>query len=83
MGKKQQKCYCGSEKCRGYLGVSEKQQASKGGMLDYIWEDDSSDNDDDDDDDVSDTSEDDEKIKTKKNKSSENQTKDYDVSIFK
>ena len=81
VGKKQQKCYCGSEKCRGFLGISDKQQATKGGMLDYIWEDDSSDDeeDSDEDQDESDSSEEDEKSKHRKNKSSENQAKDYDV----
>ncbi len=83
VGKKQQKCYCGTEKCRGYLGVSDKQQTSKGGVLDYIWEDDSSEDEDSDEvEDESDTSEDDEKLKHKKNKSSENQAKDYDVCIL-
>uniref|UniRef100_A0A4Y6EZ29 [histone H3]-lysine(36) N-trimethyltransferase n=1 Tax=Brachionus koreanus TaxID=1199090 RepID=A0A4Y6EZ29_9BILA len=35
VGKKQQKCYCGSEKCRGYLGASSNSQ------LNTIWESDS------------------------------------------
>lgn len=83
VGKKQQKCYCGSEKCRGYLGVSEKQQSSKsGGMLDYIWEDDSSDEDDDDDEIASESEEEiNERSINKKAKTSEIQSKDYDVSF--
>ncbi len=37
VGKKQQKCYCGSEKCRGFLGVSsnynqKSQQISNGNI---------------------------------------------------
>ena len=35
VGKKQQKCFCGSEKCRGYLGASSNSQ------LNNIWESDS------------------------------------------
>jgi histone-lysine N-methyltransferase SETD2 len=54
VGKVQQKCYCGSEKCRGYLGVStsnnnnQQQQSSPGGAFDHLWdEEESSDNDND------------------------------------
>ena len=35
VGKKQQKCYCGSEKCRGYLGASQSSQSTSN--LDHIW----------------------------------------------
>ena len=46
VGKVQQKCYCGSEKCRGYLGVSttssnnnnQQQQSSPGGAFDHLWD---------------------------------------------
>lgn len=49
-GKKRHKCYCGSEKCRGYLGSGgggTNSNAGGGGTasnptLDYIWEEDSS-----------------------------------------
>ena len=51
-GKKRHKCYCGSDKCRGYLGSSgnnnnnnNNANNANGGVnptLDYIWEDDSS-----------------------------------------
>lgn len=48
-GKKRHKCYCGSEKCRGYLGSSSNNSGSgtggTGGVnptLDYIWEEESS-----------------------------------------
>lgn len=63
VGKIQQKCYCGSEKCRGYLGVStnntttsSNQQQSSGGAFDHIWDEvsDEEDNDDDDEGDESD-----------------------------
>ncbi|CAF0709874.1 unnamed protein product [Brachionus calyciflorus] len=40
VGKKQQKCYCGSEKCRGYLGASSNNQSNQ---LNYIWDSDSED----------------------------------------
>ena len=33
VGKKQQKCYCGSEKCRGFLGVSNNQSNSQSNGL--------------------------------------------------
>ncbi len=39
VGKKQQKCYCGSAKCRGFLGAASNNQSN----LDHIWEQDSSD----------------------------------------
>ena len=41
VGKKQQKCYCGSDKCRGFLGASSsavQQTTSTAGALDYMWE---------------------------------------------
>lgn len=45
-GKKRHKCYCGSEKCRGYLGSggtnSNTGAAAANPTLDYIWEEDSS-----------------------------------------
>ena len=54
VGKIQQKCYCGSEKCRGYLGVStnntttsSNQQQSSGGAFDHIWDEVSDEEDDD------------------------------------
>ena len=40
LGKVQQKCYCGSEKCRGFLGVSTStsaQEEESGGAFDHIW----------------------------------------------
>ncbi len=42
VGKKQQKCYCGSSKCRGYLGASSSSTNNQSN-LDHIWEQDSSD----------------------------------------
>ena len=68
MGKKQQKCYCGSEKCRGYLGTSDKQSNS----LNHIWEDDPSSSSN------SEESDSDSSVK----KSNNNKPKDYDVYIL-
>ena len=69
MGKKQQKCYCGSEKCRGYLGTSDKQSNS----LNHIWEDASSSS-------SSSNSEESDSDSSVK-KSNNNKPKDYDVYI--
>jgi U3 small nucleolar RNA-associated protein 14 len=66
VGKKQQKCYCGSEKCRGYLGTSDKQSNS----LNHIWEDDTSSSSS-----ISEESDSDSSVK----KSNNNKPKDYDV----
>jgi U3 small nucleolar RNA-associated protein 14 len=69
VGKKQQKCYCGSEKCRGYLGTSDKQSNS----LNHIWEDASSSS-------SSSNSEESDSDSSVK-KSNNNKPKDYDVYI--
>ncbi len=42
VGKKQQKCYCGSAKCRGFLGASSSSSNNQSN-LDHIWEQNSSD----------------------------------------
>ena len=42
-GEKQQKCYCGSEKCRGFLGTSNS--SSSNNNLDQLWNDSDSDSD--------------------------------------
>ena len=62
VGKKQQKCYCGSEKCRGYLGVSSKDGASNSlsGALNHMWEQESDEEEDEDDEDEEDSNEDEE-----------------------
>jgi len=70
VGKKQQKCYCGSEKCRGYLGTSDKQSNS----LNHIWEDASSSSS------SSSNSEESDSDSSVK-KSNNNKPKDYDVYI--
>lgn len=52
-GKKRHKCYCGSEKCRGYLGQSSSGSTNNNvanPTLDYIWEEGSSSDDEDEDD---------------------------------
>lgn len=38
VGKKQQKCFCGSDKCRGFLGVSNNQnsQQNENGRLNVL-----------------------------------------------
>ena len=56
IGKIQQKCYCGSEKCRGFLGAASTQQ--NGGAFDHIW--DESDEDSNEDDDENEDSDDEE-----------------------
>jgi hypothetical protein len=71
VGKKQQKCYCGSEKCRGYLGTSDKQSNS----LNHIWEDASSSSSS-----SSSNSEESDSDSSVK-KSNNNKPKDYDVYI--
>ena len=53
-GEKQQKCYCGSEKCRGYLGMSNSTTSNNN--LDHIWDETDSEEDEDDDDDDNDES---------------------------
>jgi hypothetical protein len=38
VGKMRQKCYCGSKKCRGFLGTSSSQSGDPTvGDLDHIW----------------------------------------------
>lgn len=36
-GEKQQKCYCGAEKCRGFLGTSNN-NSSTSNYLEHIWD---------------------------------------------
>ncbi len=83
-GEKRQKCYCGSDKCRGYLGIS---NSSSNNNLDHIWDDTDSDEDDDDDDDVEneDENSDNESLINLKKKKSRNYNKildDLDVIFF-
>jgi len=79
VGKEQQKCYCGSEKCRGYLGVSSNnnntnQQQSSGGAFDHIWDDVSDDDDDEDDSDENKSDNETMKNETKERKRKEKET---------
>jgi hypothetical protein len=72
VGKKQQKCYCGSEKCRGYLGVSSKDGASNSlsGALNHMWEQESDEEDDDEDEDSNEDEDDDDDEENGENKES-------------
>ena len=69
-GEKQQKCYCGAEKCRRFLGASNS-NSNTSTYLDHIW-DVSDESDDDDDDDESMSEEENSKTRSKQRKKKKN-----------
>lgn len=86
-GEKQQKCYCGSDKCRGTLGTSNS--SSSANNLDHIWDESDSDEDDEEEDeeedDEEDTTSENESVnslkKQKKKKKYNRDSDDLDVNI--
>lgn len=89
-GKKRHKCYCGSEKCRGYLGSSSGSGTSGSGgnpTLDYIWEEDSSEDEtssseeeeDDNEDEDAKSEKSDSKLEVESNNKRHKDNKDFDV----
>ena len=83
VGKKQQKCYCGTEKCRGYLGATNSNASHTNNSLNNIWSDDSETEVEEEDDDAVDNNDDknqDNSSNSKKNKKRKfNSSDDLDV----